>query len=121
MTSKRSSARLKGSVRGAEVGLAEFAHPANLGLDRPILADVVEVAHDETGGQAAIDLDAVVAAGLGALDDLGADVGALDADIPAGERGKVLVQEHGQAVGLLAGGAGRAPEAQAAARCGEPR
>ena len=115
MTSKRSLGAVEGQRGRAEIGLAEVAHLADFGFDHPVLADMVEITDHEAGGQAAIDLDAVIEAGLGALDDLGADVGALDANVPAGEQGEMLAEEHGQAIGLLAGGAGGAPEAQGAA------
>ena len=71
MTSKRSSQRLKGSGEAHRLAWRKLHSLADLGLDGPILASVVEVADHETGGQSAVDLDAVVAAGLGALDDLG--------------------------------------------------
>ena len=90
MTSKRSVARLKGSWGRAEVGLAEVAELADFGLDGPVFADVVEVADDEAGGKSAIDLDAVIAAGLGALDNFSGEVGAFDAEVPADEHGEML-------------------------------
>jgi hypothetical protein len=75
---------------------------------------MVEEADDVARGQAAVHLNAVIAAGLAAGDDLGGDIGAFDAQRPAGKLGKVLEQEHADRVGLLAGGAGAAPEAQGA-------
>ena len=51
---------------------------------------------------------------LGTLDHFGADIGALDSNVPGRQLGKMLEDEHGQAISLLAGGAGCAPEAQAA-------
>ena len=114
MTSKRSLTRVKGRRGRAEVGLAEVADLAEFGLDDPVFADVVEVADDEAGGKAAIDFDAVIAAGLSALDDFCGEVGALDADVPADEHGEMLLHEHGEAVAFLSGGAGGAPEAEGA-------
>ena len=50
---------LEWGIRPAQVGLAEVAHPVDLGLDHPILANMVEEAHHMAHGQSAVDLDAV--------------------------------------------------------------
>jgi hypothetical protein len=105
---------VEGKRRAADVGLAKVAVAAHLGLREPVFADVVEVANDEARGQASVDFDAMVAAGLCAFHDFAVEIGALDRDLPAGEQGKVLEQKHGHAVGFLAGGAGGAPDAQPA-------
>ena len=55
-------AAAEGQRRRTEVGLAEIAHHANLRFDRPVLSRVVEVADNVPGRQAAVDLNAVVAA-----------------------------------------------------------
>ena len=51
-----------------------------LGFHHPVLADMIEVAHQKSRRQSAIHLDAVIAAGVRALHHLGADVGAFNAD-----------------------------------------
>ena len=100
----------------AEIGLTEIAELADLGLDGPVFADVVKVANDEARGQSSVDLDTMIAAGLGALDDFITDVGAFDGELPPRQHGEVLKQHHGHAVGLLTGGAGGAPKAEGAVR-----
>jgi len=74
----------KGKRWAAEVGLAEVAEPADLRLDDPVLAYVVEVTDDEAGGQAAVNLDTVITARLGTFDDLTVDVSAFDDEVPGG-------------------------------------
>ena len=105
---------VEGERWAAQVGLAEVAHFLYFGFCNPVFAQVIEVAHDEASGKAAVDFDAVITAELGAFDDLGANVGPLDALGPAGEEREVLMEEHADAVGFLAGGAGGAPKAEAA-------
>src|SRR5271166_1455408 len=94
-------AAVEGQRRRAEVGAAEIAQLANLRFDGPGFSGVEEVADNVPGRQAAVHLDAMIAAGLCALDHFGANVCALDADMPAGKRGKVLTEEHGKAVRFL--------------------
>ena len=98
----------------AEIGLAEVAKLAQLRFGGPLFTGVIEVTNEHARREAAIDLDAAIAAALCALDYLGGDVGALDLKMPADQHGKVLGEEHGERVGFLAGGAGCAPDAQAA-------
>src|SRR5579859_7257859 len=104
----------KGEPVCAEVGNAEVAELAQVGLDHPVLSVVIEEADDVAGREAAVHFDAVIAGGLAAVDDFGADIRALDFDIPGGELGKVLAEQHGDAVSLMAGGTGGAPNAKAA-------
>src|SRR5579859_3580592 len=79
-----------------------------------MLAGAIEIADNEASGQPAIDLDAMIAAGLRALDNFSCKVCAFDAEIPTAEDGEMLEHEHGEAVGFLSGGAGGAPETDAA-------
>jgi hypothetical protein len=80
---------VEGQLGRAEVGLAEVAEIADFGLDGPVFANLVEVADYETGGKATIDFDAMEAASVGTLDDLVAEIGAFNADVPADEHGKM--------------------------------
>ena len=84
--------------RLAEIGLPEGAHLADLVFGDPVVADVVEVAKDVPCGQTAVDLDAVVGAAAGALDHFAGDVGALDAESPADDRGEVLAAQQRMAM-----------------------
>src|ERR1035438_8401045 len=75
---------------------------------------MVEVAHNVTRGKTAVHLDAVVKAVTGSFDDFVADALPIYVDVPSGNRRKVLPEKHGQRIGLLTGGACRAPEAEGA-------
>jgi len=110
MTSKVSP-RGKGQ---AEVALLKAAEALDVGVDFPLVAGADEVFDQEAGGQAAVDFDALIAAGAGALNHFGGDVGAEDIDSPPGEQGKMLAEHDGERVGFLARGTGGGPEAEGA-------
>ena len=61
-------------------------------------------------GQATLDLGEAVLAARGACDGTLGDIGTDDLDIPAGELCKAIHQQQREAIGLLPGGAGRAPD-----------
>ena len=103
-----------GQSSAAEIGLAEVAHLLHFRLDYPILAVVIEVAHDKARRETAVHLDAVITGCLGAFHHFGADIRALDAQVPAREQGEMLEHHHAQTVCFLAGGAGCAPKTKSA-------
>ena len=105
---------LAGGKGLAEVALLKAAEALDVGVDFPLVVGADEVFDQEAGGQAAVDFDALIAAGAGALDHFGGDVGAEDVDSPAGEQGEMLAQHDGERVGFLAGGTGGGPEAEGA-------
>jgi hypothetical protein len=108
---------VEGLARGkgqAEVALLKAAEALDVGVDFPLIAGADEVFDQEAGGQAAVDFDALIAAGAGAFDHFGGDVGAEDIDSPPGEQGKMLAQHDGERVGFLARGTGGGPEAEGA-------
>ena len=94
-------------------------HGADLGVDLPELAVLLEVFDQQLNRQAALDLELAVDAGLGLLEHFLGQVGGDDFDPPSGERGAHFLQAHRQRIRLLAGRAGGAPDPDAlAARAG---
>ena len=85
---KAIASAVEGQLGRAKVGLAEVAELANLGLDGPVFAGMVEIADDKAGGEPAVDFDAMVKAELGAFDDIGGEVGAFDARFQPTSMGK---------------------------------
>ena len=71
-----------------------------------------KVLHQQRGRQAAVDLDLVVAPFARPREHLAGDVGGQQGHLPAGQLGKVLAEQEGEAVRLLPGGAGGAPDVQ---------
>ena len=69
---------------------------------------------EETGGEAAVDLDSLIAACGSALDHFGGEIGAEDVDFPPGQQREVLAEQHGDGIGFLAAGRGGRPEPEGA-------
>ncbi len=98
----------------AEVALLKAAQALEVGDHFPFVAGAQEILKEHAGRQTAIDLDALIAAGGGALDHFGREVGAEDLDAPAGEKREMLAEQDGQGIRLLAAGAGGGPETKEA-------
>ena len=78
-----------------------------------MLAHVVEVTHDKTRGQSAIDLDAWIAASLRAPHNFRTQIRALNTHVPVHKHGEMLKHQHRETVALLPGRTRGAPEAKA--------
>jgi len=100
--------------RRTQIGPSKVAELANLRLDDPVLADVIEVANHKPRRQAAIDLNALKAPLLRTLNNLRAKIRSFNAQIPANLLRKMFEHQHCNAVALLPRRAGSTPETQAA-------
>src|SRR3546814_2814177 len=92
-------------------------HAADLLADAPLLALLGEVFHQQRDRQAALHLELRVEAFLRLVEDLVREVGGDDLDPPARQAGRLLLEDHGEGIGLLPARAGRAPDADLLA-CG---
>ena len=99
---------------GQQVERPVLHHRPDLGLDLPDVAGLVEILHQQLDRQAALHLELAVDAGPGLVEHLVREVGADDLDPPADQLVGHLLQHDGERIGLLAGGGGGAPDAQAA-------
>lgn len=100
--------------RPDEVHHPEADHPPQVVAHDPVGAVAGEVADEEVGGQAAVHLELGVAALPASCHRVLGEVAREDRHVPARELGEGVDQQHGEAVGLLAGRAGCRPDREAA-------
>ena len=80
----------------------------------PAVFHLLKVGFPQLDGQASGDFQVAVDAGRSALEHCMGQVAGKKADVPPGQGGKVLIQEHGHAVGFLPAGAGSTPDVETA-------
>ena len=98
-----------------QVQLPVLNHGADLGVDLPELAVLLEVFDQHLNRKAALHLELAVDAGLRLLEHFLGQVGRDDFDAPSGKRRAHFLQAHRERIRLLAGRAGGAPDPDALA------
>ena len=99
---------------GQQIELLEFDHGADVRRDLPQLADLAEMFDQKLDRQAALHFELAVEAGPRLFQNVVGQVGRQQLDAPAGDFAFHLVEAHRERIRLLAGGGGRAPNADGA-------